>query len=558
MNLFPKIDAGPPSLMPGTIVIKLTYGAISKVYQSWPAAAATASATMPAAPAAGINAGGVATQTQANINIGLGELSTGQTNAEQSTVIAPTLAEFVPLMDMLGFNFSSSQGPQIDALGIRPAKAMPLNSIGWAKAATLVTLPGRWPKIFAPTPKAPELNANCIPFRQLMFLLSRIVVSNLDETQVPAVIAFLKSLPYIEYAERVPARYVVVETPKFLPPPPPAPGTIVLDGVPPTTDTQDPDQAVLPAPPEFILSWPQKMIRWSADAKSAAPAIAMLDTQVDNVGDAGLRASVIYPTVHKGIYGHWYPVAMTKAADHGTHIAGVIAGKDLGMFTNAKVVAYAVTDITQVSAASGSMYYPVLPALYSDAIQSIIQYDKTVRVVNASLGGPLPLSQYEEEDLQALSAADIQLVASAGNHFEAIDTAEVLYPAANPLALSVGAAGFNTDGYAAMTTFSNYTPNDFQVNLTGPGWHIYSTLANVQGRVKYGTLAHGLMRGTSQAAAYVSCALAYAVERNSKVDINDIGRRMVDTATGVDVDEMRGLGFVDCMFIEGKDSRASG
>lgn len=159
-------------------------------------------------------------------------------------------------------------------------------------------------------------------------------------------------------------------------------------------------------------------------------------------------------------------------SNHGTHVAGLVAGGEIGAGENAKILPLKVFE-------KGKAYT-------SDIIKAIDYAEKQgAKIVNCSWG-----TQAQNPALEsAIRDSDMLFVCAAGNSSINIDETPV-YPAAYEFdnVLCVGASN-NTDHLAY---FSNYGEC---VDLTADGQEVYSTFVNNR---------FGKMMGTSMSAAYVS------------------------------------------------------
>jgi type VII secretion-associated serine protease mycosin len=171
---------------------------------------------------------------------------------------------------------------------------------------------------------------------------------------------------------------------------------------------------------------------------------------------------------------------------HGTHVAGIIAaamGNQLGvsgLAPKASILPVRVLD------ANGSGDHTAIAAGIVWAV------DSGADIINLSLGGE------ESSDVLASAVAyaaerNVLVVAAAGN--SGFDRNEPMYPAAYDSVVAVAASG--PDGTA--TAFSN---KGAYIDITAPGFAVLST---------YPENGYEYLSGTSQAAPYVSAALALLV-----------------------------------------------
>ncbi|MEL6496288.1 MAG: S8 family serine peptidase [Cyanobacteria bacterium J06623_7] len=182
---------------------------------------------------------------------------------------------------------------------------------------------------------------------------------------------------------------------------------------------------------------------------------------------------------------------------HGTHVAGIIAARGLGMpvgvVPQCRILPVRVLGAMQ----RGSKR---VGAGLVDNINSGIKWaiDRGADVINMSLGiqhtgGGLP----HEEVVKYAQSQGVTIVAASGN-----DGAEQLYyPGALPYVIAVGAV----NEMGSMAHFSTYGK---QVDLVAPGTNIYSTYLNSD---------YAFSTGTSHASPFVAGAVAmlksYALQK---------------------------------------------
>jgi subtilisin len=191
--------------------------------------------------------------------------------------------------------------------------------------------------------------------------------------------------------------------------------------------------------------------------------------------------------------------------DHGTHIAGIAAGRS-GAAYSANVISIQVTSyVTNPEACRGLP--SCLLARTSDVISALnrvyeLRATYDIAAVNISLSGDVYASHCDaehqpmKEAIDLLRSAQIATVISAGNEFL---TDSLSYPACISSAISVGATGDGSDESAPMNVVADFSNNAPFLNLLAPGSYITST---VPGGGFEGA------SGTSMAAAHVSGAMA--------------------------------------------------
>jgi subtilisin family serine protease len=213
------------------------------------------------------------------------------------------------------------------------------------------------------------------------------------------------------------------------------------------------------------------------------------------------------------------------AFGHGTHMAGIIAGRDaeyVGVAPDACIVS------VKVGASDGATDVSQVIAALDWVTENAARYN--IRVVNLSYG----TAQAQDYKVDPLSWAaesawrhGIVVVAAAGNDG---NKTKLTNPAYNPRILAVAAADPTTD---SLTLFSN-SDGSRQADISAPG-------ARVQGLRVGGSAIDQIMpsatgdrfvrgSGTSQAAAVVSGAAALLLQANPDATPDQIKSALRDTA----------------------------
>jgi subtilisin family serine protease len=200
---------------------------------------------------------------------------------------------------------------------------------------------------------------------------------------------------------------------------------------------------------------------------------------------------------------------------HGTHIAGIIAGRGpvLGVSKNSKIMVLRYFDHKQRIDMLESTVQAMRYAIRNGA-----------KIINYSAGGTIP-SRLEEEVVKLALKEKVLIVAAAGN--EATDTdVSGFFPASYswPHILSVA----SVDSSLHLARQSNFGGRT--VRIAAPGERIVSLLPGGK---------FGMMSGTSQATAFVTGAaaeiMAHSVSRLDPIQIVD---RLV--VTGTQLQSLRG------------------
>jgi subtilisin family serine protease len=205
---------------------------------------------------------------------------------------------------------------------------------------------------------------------------------------------------------------------------------------------------------------------------------------------------------------------VTDDVGHGTHVAGIIAARGIGVAgvaPNVKILPVRVltgepSEAIRVQDAGGGAPDPQEDTLRAgtglgDVVARGILYAvrSHAQVINMSLGWPDPFDSQLVRRMIALARAQgVLLVAAAGND----STDGVILPCRYDGVICVGAHG--PDG--ALTFFSNY---GYGVDVLAPGWNILSTFPQALMPVQFtGRNGYESKDGTSMAAPFVSGLLA--------------------------------------------------
>lgn len=223
-----------------------------------------------------------------------------------------------------------------------------------------------------------------------------------------------------------------------------------------------------------------------------------------------------HPEFGNRLQGGWNSLANSRNTDdcngHGTHVAGIVAGKTFGVAKGAIIVPVRVFPCGDGGTTS---------AVVSRGLQWILDNHPSGEpgVVNLSLGG-IVRSDYEdpiETKLQELIDAGIVAVVSSGNAgAEVCGDRWQVSPARLPDAITVGASG-KSDRY---TSWSNWGSC---LDIWAPGLDITSAKHNSRGSIS--------MSGTSMSAPFVAGAAARLLEENPSMTPGEIALQITGNAT---------------------------
>ena len=281
---------------------------------------------------------------------------------------------------------------------------------------------------------------------------------------------------------------------------------------------------------------------WSRSNKlqwtGAGVDVALLDTGVTPV--TGLNAPG--KVVHGPDLSFDSQSASTRHLDgfgHGTHMAGLIAGKDadanlldpgssgpfIGMAPDARVVSVKVAD------AWGNADVSQIVAGIDWVVQNRKSHGLNVRVLNLSLGTPSAQSSLLDPLSFAVEQAwhkGIVVVASVGN--DGTGTGQLLNPARNPYVIAVGAndsKGSTSTDDDVIPDFSTRGDGTRNPDLVAPGQSLQSLRvpgSYIDEQNPTARLGERFLRGsgTSQAAAVVSGGIALLLQQRPSLTPEDV------------------------------------
>jgi serine protease AprX len=232
---------------------------------------------------------------------------------------------------------------------------------------------------------------------------------------------------------------------------------------------------------------------------------------------------------------------------HGTHMAGIIAGRDAGFAGPGDTTSFAgvAPDARLVSVKVADAYGNADVSQIIAGIDWVVQNRRAagmdIRVLNLSVGLPSGNSYRTDPLAHAAEQAwhkGIVVVASAGNN--ARSDGQLLSPAYDPYVLAVGASdsrGTLSDRDDTVPDFSSrgttarkpdiIAPGRSVAGLRVPGSYLdqqHGTTATVGGRFMRGS-------GTSQSAAAVSGAVALLLQHRPGLTPNEVKDVLRDTAS---------------------------
>lgn len=253
--------------------------------------------------------------------------------------------------------------------------------------------------------------------------------------------------------------------------------------------------------------------------------VAVIDSGVD-FKHPDLKAQVLPP------YNAAAPANTTYTADHGTHVAGIIAAaKDNGIGGHGIHPKAKLLPIDVFNGKEGADDFTIAQGI-------LYAIEQGADIINMSLGGygESPLMQ---EAVQKAIDSGITIVAAAGN--EATD--EYSFPASFEGVISVG----STNNKNKLSSYSNYGPS---VDIVAPGEDVYSTVYDTKKGSSFIKFS-----GTSMASPVVAGIASllkskyphlkpYEIEAILEMSAQDLGEKGYDLTYGHGlVDPIKALQF---------------
>ena len=257
------------------------------------------------------------------------------------------------------------------------------------------------------------------------------------------------------------------------------------------------DLAYTPSDPYFIpYQYHHKNIEvekaWDKTMGSSNVIVAVLDSGFD-LNHQDLKNQIVspYSTVSTGM----------SVDDHGTHVAGIIAGQNDNNLFGSGVAPD--TSIMPVDVFVGEQAYS------SDVIEGIYYaVGAGADIINMSLGSYNYSTAYNNA-VQYAYQSGVVVIAASGND----GISQSMYPASYENVISVG----STDSYDALSYFSNY---GYNIDIVAPGSGIYSTLP-------YNNF--GGMSGTSMATPVVAGVAALVLANEPDMTNDEVVNRLLST-----------------------------
>ena len=186
---------------------------------------------------------------------------------------------------------------------------------------------------------------------------------------------------------------------------------------------------------------------------------------------------------------------------HGTHVAGIVGGRQLGVAKQVMLVPVRVMDCAGAGTANGLI----------SALEWVGNTTQRPAVANLSVGGIA--SAAVNAAVAALVAKGVTVVVAAGNH--SVDACKAS-PASAPHVIIVGA----TNGEGSLASYSNF----------GPCVTVFAQGSEVVSAWHTSDIATQTLTGTSMASPAVAGLAALTLETYPQASPQEVGTFLVDQA----------------------------
>ncbi len=284
---------------------------------------------------------------------------------------------------------------------------------------------------------------------------------------------------------------------------------------------------------------------WQAGVTGAGVNVAIIDTGVAPVPaltDPGKVVAAVDFSAERGDPA----LAGIDGYGHGTHLAGIIAGRDadfLGVAPDAGIVSVKVGDRT------GAVSAQQMLAAVDWVVANADRLDIDVLTIAFDSGDPsTPGADPLAAALDRAWDAGIIVVTAAGN--SGADANGLDSPASDPNLIAVGGVEATDDGFA-VPDWASSGDGARNPDLAAPGAHIRSlrapgSVADVDHPEGFVDDARFLGSGSSQAAAVTSGAAALLLSAHPELSPDQLKRALVDSAAPVGASEtIVGAGVLD-------------
>lgn len=291
---------------------------------------------------------------------------------------------------------------------------------------------------------------------------------------------------------------------------------------------------------------------WSQGFSGAGQTIAILDTGVDkthpflankvvseacysNANGRGTGTSVCPGGVTNSIATGSGMNCQLSGCEHGTHVAGIAAGKGpnfSGVAKDANIIAIQV--FTRFDTGCGANATSCISSYTSDQVAALervysLRDTFNIAAVNMSLGGSSSTANCDTDARKAaidnLRAANIATVIASGN---AGKTNSLAVPACISSAISVGSVMDGGPGATSRDSVSTFSNSASFLKLLAPGEAITSSVPGG---------SYSALRGTSMAAPHVAGAWAVLKSGLNSATVDQVLSAL--TSTGVPITDPR-------------------
>ena len=288
---------------------------------------------------------------------------------------------------------------------------------------------------------------------------------------------------------------------------------------------------------------------WAAGVDGSGVTVGVVDTGLDAAHPAikahyrGTQADG--SMVHD--YNWFDPFTRSAAAfddgDHGTHVAGSVAGgtdaRAIGVAPGAKVIAAKAINRSGYNTTAATLQALQFMLAPTKTDGSAPDPTKGADVINNSWGNANQADDTFIETFAALKAAGIEVVSAAGNDGPREGT--VSPPGSYPGYLSVAATteGDKVASFSSRGPSKFATPEEMTPNVAAPGAGVVSAVPG--GRYQR-------MSGTSMASPHVAGAVALLLQAHPQATHDQIVAALTRTAVDIDrpgPDNAAGFGRID-------------
>ncbi len=289
---------------------------------------------------------------------------------------------------------------------------------------------------------------------------------------------------------------------------------------------------------------------WAQGLTGDHVTVAVIDTGVAPVAGLTDKDDKLINGPDLSFDGQWAETRYVDAFGHGTHLAGIIAGRDekwdrkkpaQGLFAGVAPDAQLLN--VKVGAADGGADVSQVIAALDWVVQHRREGGMNVRVISLAYGTASPQPWQIDPLAHAVEAAwraGIVVVTAAGN--DGLEAPSLLMPALDPHVLAVGAVdpvGTASTGDDVVASFTNGGSSTRRPDVVAPGRSLvslrvpgsYADSMSPEGRVE-GDQSGRFFRGsgTSQATAFVAGQVALLLEERPKLTPDQVKQLLVATA----------------------------